>query len=787
VPPIVRESSVFELSYDRKKLSYKKPPPYLEDYVGRPLYLSTKQVPSCLAIAKPGSLSVRRNKQILLENNFYLEERTGAEVKLLTPGKTEFDRVSASSAISSWLSGDGQENKQPPLPGMGDLEEEQSSEPSSDEEDEDSEEPSSDSEEEEDEKSYLKIAYLDYFKVIQAAIYSQQVGRKMKIRVWGGDGLRLQDALPHYVLGDTYTGKRKVCFHKLALPETKRHVLYQRTYWGLYLCKLIARGKDQEPSSDAARTSNWAKNLQRRINALLEGKPDPQWSKDTVEKYWADEGRRPTKARAVRFLELLKTVDGMFLQRFLVAPEENWSYEKHDKFVLSCINFLIGDEFLDGQITKEATTLNSSYELLKKVRSKAKLTLLHNWSKERFFQEVGHLPSALGYFFPLISHIEKFWDDPVRYSYMCGVLSQKRGSGKPPSVVVLKSKIKFLKTVSEKPEPLTPTESGIVSACMDTFLNKQDPSIFTGLTTKARISVTLSACWEQTQKEGGTLSAIQKIVAAGGIGLRVPIRDLETGKVTSMVQLTDVTVGEYIFWACLDEVLHTPKSDLRVASVVMVKEPGKARTVTKGPACLKIVLDLVNKICSWPLLKVSSSESGMGKASHGWNFFKTFFMEENKDMNFIPVRTEEMKYNGSVARVVTYQERFVSSTDFETATDNFHHEVAWLLAEPWIRKCGLPKVLRILVRDTCFVPREIYFNADGALKEIGVDRGEQLRSIPLVRGLLMGDPMTKVVLHLLNICVRELPMLSKSSSLTRFCSNSEEIRGLLKAEYPYID
>jgi hypothetical protein len=59
-----------------------------------------------------------------------------------------------------------------------------------------------------------------------------------------------------------------------------------------------------------------------------------------------------------------------------------------------------------------------------------------------------------------------------------------------------------------------------------------------------------------------------------------------------------MSLGETIFWAALDQCIATPLDKLRLAYLVVVKEPGKARSVTKSPACLKIVLDVVNKLCS---------------------------------------------------------------------------------------------------------------------------------------------------------------------------------------------
>jgi hypothetical protein len=82
---------------------------------------------------------------------------------------------------------------------------------------------------------------------------------------------------------------------------------------------------------------------------------------------------------------------------------------------------------------------------------------------------------------------------------------------------------------------------------------------------------------------------------------------------------TGDNVGEFIFWTCYLEVVSTPPEDLQVAHLVVVNEPGKARSVTKGQAAIKIVLDFVSGICSEVLSAAfPSSASGMKMSDHSW-------------------------------------------------------------------------------------------------------------------------------------------------------------------------
>jgi hypothetical protein len=66
------------------------------------------------------------------------------------------------------------------------------------------------------------------------------------------------------------------------------------------------------------------------------------------------------KARSDRLLELLKTVDGIFLQRYLCYPEEVWTWQRFDMFTLGNIASLLGDEFLDGEMSEHSLSISTA-------------------------------------------------------------------------------------------------------------------------------------------------------------------------------------------------------------------------------------------------------------------------------------------------------------------------------------------------------------------------------------------------------------------------------------------
>jgi hypothetical protein len=347
------------------------------------------------------------------------------------------------------------------------------------------------------------------------------------------------------------------------------------------------------------------------------------------------------------------------------------------------------------------------------------------------------------------------------------MLSQTRGAGTPCQLVVLQSQLKFFKTVTTPQEPVDQTTRRILINVVGDMLKEIPDFALTGLATKARITITASSCFERTKRENGTLEYAREIClgAHPPLSIRARVLDLETGETLEMKTLEECdTVGEYVFWRCLEIVLRTDPGEMREAYLVMVKEPAKARSVTKARAALKIVLDFVGKLSAAPIAKTfKSSASGMEKANQAWNLFKTLFDEDMKNVLFEvdKVHTTNTRVRGEtvLTEEVVFKKLYMSCTDFETATDYGDHEIIRLIAELWMRKIGIPKVLRRVVTQTSYAPRKIYFTATGPLSKIGEPApshyGENVRFVVLVRGILMGDPVTKPVLHLLNIAIRK--------------------------------
>jgi hypothetical protein len=719
-------------------------------------HLVGRQVPSCLALTSLGTRIAPKDVDTLLEMGFHLQKLQPGGSSWRTIPTREPTGSALSASQKTWFSDlmksldRGEESLLPPT--------EEEEEGYTSEESYDSDE---DAESEANPWLTYRFVYEDPFRVNAAALMKNLTEEThLKVLSWPGGVKRLTDNIPKLCLKNPITGeslKRGMPFYKVRDPDILMNVLVRHTHWGKHLNKLST------PSADN-KVSGWAQALRRRIKYFLQGKHDPIWTKEQIEVAYGRRGYKPrlTRQRTLRFLQILQTVDGLFIQGYLTDLTAGWTWSLYDNFILGAIHHLLGDEFLDGELNENfSMDTTTVYERLKAYRGQLKEAFLRGKT----------LPVGTGVNLVLANPVNLInrASEGIYRTQIGGIITQTRGCGTPPPFVVLKSKRKFLLTTSSAPEPLEKGQGSLIRLSIQQIMDEIPDHVFTGLTTKAGVNVTTSACFEEKRSDGGSTEYIRSIVREGRLGRPVKIIDLNTGQRESLQTLEEISVGGYIFWRCLEEVLGTPPELLREAKLVMIREPGKARTVTKARAALKVVLDLVNGICSHPLKKgVESSQSGMAQANHGWNFFTNLYGSW-KDLAFDPVSREKTN-NGpdSFLEEIEYAKLYVGFTDYSEATDKIDHNLARIVAEMWMTKCGIPKILRGIVHETCYKPRTIYFDGTGPLSKIGIPtETEGQRKITLVKGILMGDPLTKVVLHLLNIVARRLGGLLTEKSVLK--------------------
>lgn len=588
----------------------------------------------------------------------------------------------------------------------------------------------------------VKLDYQDPFKILAAQVFLDLIHEvKPTVFCWPAKVTRLTDKIPAEMLGPNWEGQRGAKFSVLP-AECQIYLILHHTHWGFRLHEL-QRLKE---------TKTFAKLLWSRIKAFLAGKPDPTWGKDFDP--YAPETNRSRRQRSGRFLEMLQTVEGMFTQRFTSLPEEKWDWDKYDLYTLRNISHLLCDEFFDGELRIDFEfPTDTKFSQLKKIRKTCKQKI-HSTKGAVNFQPHEKITSWAHELYTITEIVSGF--GLIHKTFATNVVEQTRMCGKVPPLVGLKTKFDTLSLYSA-PDHVTDSQLRLVAASMEHLLKEFPDEAFTGLTTKAHLTITTAACWEDTKREGGTITAINELISGCQTGKKVPIVDLYTGAITGEDTIENLGIGTYVFWASLDYVLHCDPEETSSVFIVMADEPAKSRTVSKGHAALKMVLDVVNKLCSWPLKKgLASSTSGMEKANHAWNMFREFFKKEHEDICFSELSSSTKTVNGKDVVETFYRHFYTLSTDYSAATDYFSLKRAKVIGTLWMRKVGIPPMLIGIVARFCYEPRWVYFSASGPLIRLGeATHMKDVRRTRLVRGLLMGDPLTKVTLHLLNAAVRK--------------------------------
>lgn len=672
----------------------------------------------------------------------------------------------------------------------------------------------------EDFKSFkFKPIYKGFFSAMETWKFSKS--KHKQIRVLDGNTVRISDKVnPRYLKG--CDSKNPQLLRDVKDPYVVTGFLYKHTHWGARLCNII---NHYQSDSDITYPINetdlekfqvgfkfetdyilqnrlykyyppkkgefyyFAKNLWSRICAFICGHQDPLFKKQRNKNF--DSGMTNVlnerqkvspnhKKRIERFLEILTTIDGIFTQRYISIREEHWDWVKYDLFVLYHIDILLGDEFLDDCLSKKALSVYTRFKQLKQIRKHFKMLAhrekLSEWTT--YLQEIdprnefrnAYWLGAWEHFARKAEAIrEKGLKDNINglteYVELISYLSQTRCCGTPPPICKLQARIKYLETITKPVEPYESHHIDFLNSVVHKYLQGLPKWYFTGLATKARLNITNSACLEVTRVNGGTEACIADIITENSQGCKAFLRDLDTGKIQDPEPLTienEHGIGTYIFFLCLDIVLKTSRTELQKLEICIVNEPAKNRVVTKGPAALKIVLDVVSKICAYPLSRIPSSSSGMSKGSHGWEFWKGFFTT-NEDMIFdVDKKSSPIQIgtSGKVKLEKVYKDVFAYCTDFIEATDSFEFDICRVLITNWMNSCGIPRLLKGIVLSICVQPRTILFLDKGNFYSGETTfiphRGKNYKSVKSTKGIPMGDPMTKVAQHLSNIIAREI-------------------------------
>nr|UYL94520.1 MAG: RNA-dependent RNA polymerase [Leptosphaeria biglobosa narnavirus 4] len=428
----------------------------------------------------------------------------------------------------------------------------------------------------------------------------------------------------------------------------------------------------------------------------------------------------------------LATIDGLLMQLTLALPEEGFNdWDTLDRITNSLVSCSIPDLFRGESGVNRITT----FEKVKKIRGRI---------KEEGFNPIGNInnvevPQELSFFRSILKRVEGE-KTPIQI-YKIMMLSQTRASGVPPRSVYFKTLAKIRDILQEEPSSETfslfkpflgPAMNSIHQELLASLGgNENRDRFFDSCANAAKISLSDSGEFFTKSEDGGKLEAARRVLNSFDSIQRI---DLITGEFTGRPLTKEKdSQGELLFaWACnqFHDRNHVYEKNVMSTRISLVAELGKYRAVTVSHLAHAILLHVLSHVLLEYLKVIPSSESGVKAANHAWNFFKRL-SHKNPSGNFLFENEEVLLF----------------STDWEQASDFIDHNVARAIMAGLCYSMGIPKWYAQTCTFALCAPRQVeYLDPEGKTLECFLTK----------RGVFMGDPVTKVILHTYHLVSRQV-------------------------------
>lgn len=567
---------------------------------------------------------------------------------------------------------------------------------------------------------------LPFFNRNVVAVMAENPGMKMPdVQVCYNSTSIFEDKLPREMTGTD----DRVCLKALTVGKVLG-VLQRHTYWYRGISK-VKRGQPQVAvrglalllSGHSGRGSNGVK---VSIPSLCEERVSP--------------------AGYGRFKQLVSTVDGFMSQLgiSLGHMKEFHDWKLYDRVMRVLILGLIPDylrtDFCPGK--------SSFFKKIKALRKSIKREgLRQHGSSEKI-----DVPRELSVLRPVINQIVK-GDLTLRRVFITAVMSQTRACGLPPPHMGEESFRKFREVTTSETEVTRDHKIMVaraVKSAVDSLATHHGDDILPRLRAtikEAKVSLSDSAEFDNPTRMGGKLEAGRKFLQPFTSGEKTPrYVDLDTGQDGIEIPNDRKHLGEILFHESLRLVRDSDDktmSDILRVRYSGVHEAGKVRAITVSTLTHSMCLQPASHVALSILGLLPSSRAGTKSANHAWQFFKRL-SHTNPAAGWI---FDHARESGTKPWIV--------STDLETATDFCSHEIVKTILATFLGRHGMG--FPAFYMKVC-----IYLLSES--REVFSRFGEPFQT---KRGALMGDPLTKVVLHFCLIASSKLasnPMIWEPSS-----------------------
>lgn len=276
-----------------------------------------------------------------------------------------------------------------------------------------------------------------------------------------------------------------------------------------------------------------------------------------------------------------------------------------------------------------------------------------------------------------------------------------------------------------------------------------------------------TASTDRLVKEGGKLEDARLLLnLASRFKWRIPVRDLDDNTIIDWLEVVRETDRdeEYtrpLFWISYTVVLNhwvqageysqdyyhrlpmgaeEYKGNFFDARIVHISEPGKERNLTKASAMMGWFLTPGAKLAQVTIAELREHRAGLLESSHEWRHQKR-----------VSVLSDESDFIYDTATGKTMSDVRHVFKDWTESTDFIGKMVGWAHLKGFFEYVGFPRAYARLILRTIIEPQpvtEVVVLRDPE----GHTETEQVLWTGFIReGYMMGNPMTKPILHLVHI------------------------------------
>jgi len=501
--------------------------------------------------------------------------------------------------------------------------------------------------------------------------------------------------------------------------------------------------------------------------------------------------------------QAIHTLNGVLIKKLMAFCPESTRYSDYAKQTAYLFRDLFSDyihplEFgREGLVEPEGLAYSELKEFLNKVKSSFHLQspdLRASWldfefkskSLRRMFNEITRLKALVSV--KAASGVD-YTESPA-WVFRCTTLCQTRVLGYLPECIAEVKRKSFRDSISRPlEEPPVANIRLIYRGVMDELSRSLIPRDFMATDLwrnhdrsrrfrEAMSAIELplkgSASTDHFVREGGKIEDARLIInKAIDNQWEIPVRDLSDHEVleTFKVSVGDIsTPTEYtrpLFWLSytiilnhfvdkgfFPQQLYYPlrdrgrlfKPDPMLASIVHVSEPGKERNLTKSTGYLTWFLTPASKITQDTLAVLPEHVAGLTAASHEWRHQKR-----------VSSLSDEAHFIYDIANGLTKRNIVHSFKDWTESTDYIGKFVGWAHLKALLEYIGFPEAYKTLIATAIMEPqpvKEVVAMRNFSDEELVADPIEWHGEIS--EGFMMGNPMTKTILHLIHVSERNV-------------------------------